>query len=79
MPDRVLPGSTYLPLLEVGEPFLDGEIDVMETHSLVGVTEDGDHDQLLVAEGGFRIFSGVDMIDRLAHWYWLQGLEDTAH
>ena len=55
MADRVLPGDSYLFLLEVGEPLLDGQIDVMKTHCLVGVTEDGDHDQLLVAEGRLGI------------------------
>ena len=67
MPDRVLPGRTYLPLLEVGEPFLDGEIDVMEAHCLAGVTVDGDHDQLLVAECWFGIVFRIDKI------CWLSG------
>ena len=79
MSDGVLPGHSDLFLLEVGEPLLDGHVDIMETHRLAGVTEDGDHDQLLVAEGWFRIQSGVHRVDRLAHWYRLQGLEDAAH
>ena len=70
--DGVLPGHSDLFLLEVGEPLLDGQVDIMETHGLGGITVDGDHDQLLVAEGWFRIEPRVDMIDRLAHWYWLQ-------
>ena len=68
MSDGVLPGHSDLLLLEVREPLLDGHIDIMETHGLGGITVDGDHDQLLVAEGGFGILPRVDMIDGLAHW-----------
>ena len=53
--DGVLPGHSDLFLLEVREPLLDGHVDIMETHGLFGITEDGDHDQLLVAEGRLRI------------------------
>ena len=72
MSDGVLPGHSDLLLLEVREPLLDGHIDVMETHRLGGITVDGDHDQLLVAEGRFRILSRVDLIDRRGDWYGLQ-------
>ena len=73
MSDGVLPGHSDLLLLEVGEPLLDGHVDIMETHGLFWITEDGDHDQLLVAEGGFRKLSRIDLIDGLGHhWYWLQ-------
>ena len=70
--DGVLPGHSDLLLLEVGEPLLDGQIDVVETHGLAGVTEDGDHDQLLVAKGWFGILLRIDMICLLgSHRNWL--------
>ena len=50
MTNGVLPGDSDI-LLEVRKPFLDELIDVIETHGVTGAREDGDHDQLLVAEG----------------------------
>ena len=50
MPDRVLPGKPNAPLLVVGEPVLDCQVDVIEADLETGLAEDGDHDQLLVAE-----------------------------
>ena len=77
--DGVLPGHSDLLLLEVGEPLLDGHVDVVETHGLGGVAVNGDHDQLLVAEGRFRKQSWVDLTDRRLDWDWLESLEDAAH
>lgn len=58
----VLPGNSDV-LLKVWEPFLDKLINVIETHGVRGTREDGDHDQLLVAE--HRLGVGVTILKRI--------------
>ena len=73
--NRVLPGHSNTLQLVVREIVLDGQVDIIETHLPGGVTEDGQHDELLVTEAGLgpavlykRLRQGNDGLG-------LQGLE----